>query len=37
MPIFMKKNDIKKVNEIFYKGCNLNFKKTDENVNMWCI
>ena len=30
-------NDIKKANEIFYKGCNLNFKKTDENVNMWCL
>ena len=29
--------DIKKANEIFYKGCNLNFKKTDENVNMWCL
>ena len=30
-------NDLKKANEIFYKGCNLNFKKTDENVNMWCL
>ncbi len=30
-------NDIKKANEIFYKGCNLNFKKTDENVSMWCL
>ena len=25
-------NDIKKANEIYYKGCNLNYKKTEENV-----
>ena len=30
-------NDIIKANEIFYKGCNLNFKKTEENINMWCM
>ena len=30
-------NDIKKANEIYYKGCNLNYKKTEENVNMWCL
>ena len=30
-------NDIKKANEIFYKGCNLNYKKTEENINIWCI
>ena len=30
-------NDIKKANEIYYKGCNLNFKNTEENVNMWCL
>ena len=29
--------DIQKANETFYKGCNLNYKKTDENVNMWCL
>ena len=29
--------NIKKANEIYYKGCNLNFKKTDENVNLWCL
>ena len=30
-------NNIKKANEIYYKGCNLNFKNTEENVNMWCL
>jgi len=34
---FEENNDIKKANEIYYKGCNLNFKNTDENVNMWCL
>ena len=29
--------DIEKANEIFYKGCNLNYKKTEENINMWCL
>ena len=29
--------DIQKANETFYKGCNLNYKKTDENINMWCL
>ena len=30
-------NDIEKANEIFYKGCNLNYKKTEENINVWCL
>ena len=30
-------NDIEKANEIFYKGCNLNYKKTEENINIWCL
>ena len=30
-------NDIKKANELFYRGCNLNYKKTEENVNIWCM
>ena len=34
---FEENNDIKKANEIYYKGCNLNFKNTEENVNMWCL
>ena len=34
---FEENNNIKKANEIFYKGCNLNFKNTEENVNMWCL
>ena len=29
-------NNIKKANEIYFKGCNLNYKKTEENVTMWC-
>ena len=34
---FEENNNIKKANEIYYKGCNLNFKNTEENVNMWCL
>ena len=30
-------NNIKKANEIYFKGCNLNYKKTEENVTMWCL
>ena len=30
-------NDIKKANDIFYKGCNINYKKTEENINIWCM
>ena len=30
-------NNIKKANEIYFKGCNLNYKKTEENVIMWCL
>ena len=30
-------NNIKKANEIYFKGCNLNYKKTEENVTIWCL
>ena len=34
---FEENNDIQKANEIFYKGCNLNYKRTEENINIWCL
>ena len=30
-------DDILKMNEIFYRGCNVSYKQPEENITIWCL